>query len=742
MNAPRRISWLLLALVFVPLLAGASRAGAGTAAPAHARAAAGAGTSAPAKKSTPAGIPGHAKPAAAAHAATPALETESPQPGLPVPPLRLPSPVERKLASGLRVVVLQDPRLPIVHVQLLVPAGSASEPEDQPGVAPLTASLLRQGTASRSAQQFNEDLAQAGAIFATSCERDYALVACGGRSSAIEGVLELMSDAVLNPIFGASEFENLRDSEARDLEARRGTLAAAADMAIGEAAFAPHPYAHASGGDPRSLSAVEFSAVQAFHRDRWRPDHAVLTIAGDVTPERAFAAAEDWFGRWAGTSAKERVRPAPRPIAGVRLLDVDGANYAEVRVAVPGPGTASPDHDAWSLVVTWIEDSALPANATASEQEGRDASLLVLSASASLQQAPDVAHQLINALRVFHIVPPRPGALDTLRRRIAQRYPLTIGTLGSLTTQWQLLDLAHPGSAALADYGERLAKAEFAPGTRPLAAAPIVLVAGPAASLRAPLEAQHIGPVSVLSLLTPASATAQLPSATTEQLARGRTLVAAALAAHGGADLIRGVHSLVTEGSVTLQANGRDLTGQYSASRVDPDRYSFSTRVLRLDSRQILAGDRGWTIVKLDSAVVARLDSAGLQRLRVAASSDLVHQLRFAADTASGSAWRGTETIAGRDCDLVDYDTPFGRQRLALDAKSHQVVEMASGIGPRGTWLDRRVLSDYHPVDGVLLPWAEDRTLAGERMWRMTAKVVGINREVPKALFERPAKEE
>jgi len=659
---------------------------------------------------------------------------------LPVPALRLPSAVERTLPNGLRVVVLRDDRQPIVHVQLLVPAGSGSEPEDQQGVAPLTAALLRQGTASRSPGEFAAELAQLGAIFATQCERDYALVACGVRSASLENALDLMSDAVTSPTFGGDRFEELRAATARELGQRHGTLGDLADLAIAEAAFGQNPYAHAPSGDPRTLVFVDLAAVHAFHRDRWRPDHAVLTIAGDVTPERAFAAAADWFGRWSGVSAPEPARPAPKPAAGVTLVDAPDAPYAEVRLGILGPGLGSPGYDAWALAMAGLDEVALPAGAVASHPEARDASLLVISARADLDQAAALVRELQRVLREYHAAPVRPGALDSLRRRVARRYPLTIGTLGSLTTQWQSLDFSGGAAGSIATLGDRISSADLAVGKRAFKFATDVVVAGPAARLQAEFKDPSFGPTNVRSLDEPAvgTITAQAAPSAVDQ-ARGRQLVAAAITAHGGTANLRAVHSIVTEGTITMRVGGQDLAGQFSAARLDPDHYSFATKVLQLSSRQILAGDQGWKSVGAeDSASVTSLDSLGRMRLRAAAAEDLVHQLRFAADSASGAAWRGTGDVAGHACDLVEYDTPFGRHRLSLDQKTRQVLEIDSGPAARGAWLDHRVLSDYRPTEGLLLAWTEDRTLAGERVWRMSARVVGVNTDLPKGLFDRP----
>src|ERR1044072_7474111 len=101
------------------------------------------------------------------------------------------------LPTGVRVVVFQRPGLPIVQVQLQVAAGYAAEPSGHGGLAFLTGQLVRQGTTSRSAEEFATELDTLGATLAINVTRDAAHVAAGSRVSEFEGVLELLSDAVV-----------------------------------------------------------------------------------------------------------------------------------------------------------------------------------------------------------------------------------------------------------------------------------------------------------------------------------------------------------------------------------------------------------------------------------------------------------------------------------------------------------------------------------------------------------------
>jgi len=671
--------------------------------------------------------------ASVAAAAVPAPEPEP-------PPLRLPVPVSRTLPNGLRVVVFSVPRLPIVQMQVLAPAGAAMENDSLPGLAALTASLLSQGTTSRDAAQFGRDLTNVGATFGSTTTRDYALVACGARSSAFEAALELMSDAIINPLFGDEDFERARRSVAQQLSQQRQDLPSLVDDRTWDAAFAPHPYAHAPLGDIDALLATTRDRVRAFHRDRWRPDGSVLAIAGDVPPERAFAAAQEWFGRWSGHVAPLAPRPAPKPARGVRVVDLPGAPGAEVRVAVPTPGGGSPDRFAWQLAAEALQAGRLPAQARVSLFTQHDSGLLVIRASVDADSAAATLARIRGALRAFSRTPPAGAELEAARRRVAQSLPLSLETLGSLLSQWQAanneglsddeLSLAYRRLSSPRDAGDCAAPA------RAFAAEPVVVIAGPAASLK-----RALGTVDVVPLMTRRATTAAdtLSAPTAEQLRLGRAAIASAVLAHGGATKLAAVHALVFEGEMTMFAVGQALQGEYSLVRIDPSRLSFATRILKFESRQVLDGDRAWSLTQADTVSLVEADSNTVETLRGTLRSDLVHVLRAASLPGSGAARRGTGKIGVRACWFVDFTDASGRwQRLAIDAVTHRVLAIDAALGRDLEWHERCLLSVFQPVQGVLLPMTEERWLDGEKVSVFRARTAAINQGVPEGLFRRP----
>jgi zinc protease len=666
----------------------------------------------------------------------PALAAVGAPAPLPVPPPAPVTPEVRTLASGLRVAVVRDTRQPIVQIQLRLPAGTAAEPERHPGVATLTGQLVRMGTSSRSAEQYERELGRHGITLGVTVGRDAAIVAMGMERGALASGFELLADAVRNPVFAPEPFEVSRRVMAQQLGQQLQSPAVLADERAAEAFYSPHPYSRPALGSLDALLQMDPESVRGFHRERWRPDRALLAIAGDVTADEAFRLAEEWFGGWAGRASADR--PAPAPAAPqVRVVDVPSAPYSEVRVGVVTPGRGDGRWPSWQLAHATLEGGGLPAGARASLTGHRDAGLLLLAAPARHDSVAAVAARLRAALAGL-ADPARSGpALAATRRRVAQALPLQLESMGSRLTQWMLDDLSGLGS----DGPERLQRALLAADLAPLAdalrrPAPVLVVA-PAVRVRAALAA--LGPVEEQALqrtLTSAPADT-LPAPDAEQVRLGREAIAAAVAAHGGERALRAVRTLVTEGEIELLAGGQPISGTFTAVRAFPDRFAYVTKLVGLEVRQVLVGDSAWTLTVGDTARLEAVSPEGVETLRTSLVSDPVSLLLAALAPEARPALRDRESMDGEPAVAVDFRSPRGPVRLMLDARTHRLLA-ADGVFRGERWLERRRFRQPVRQAGLLLPGLEERIAEGQVVSRIRLRRAATQVALDPGLFRRP----
>ncbi|HST90699.1 MAG TPA: pitrilysin family protein [Brevundimonas sp.] len=274
-----------------------------------------------------------------------------PQPGAAVEPAT-PQVAERRLANGMRVLVARKPGLPLVSARLSFEAGTSDDPSGKAGVASFTASLLDQGTATRSAPEIATEVERLGASIGAGAGVDFTNVFASSPSNVFPQTVALMADVVRNPAFAAEELDRAKTQTLNGLRVQLSQPGPVASLAAARAVYGESPYALPGSGTPATIPGLTREDVAAFHRTRYRPSQATLVFSGDITPDAAYALAEQAFGDWrepAG-AAMAAGDPAGAPVSPrVIVIDQPGAGQAAVVTALRG--IARTDEDYFPMLV-------------------------------------------------------------------------------------------------------------------------------------------------------------------------------------------------------------------------------------------------------------------------------------------------------------------------------------------------------------------------------------------------------
>ena len=265
----------------------------------------------------------------------------------------LPRPEETGFDNGLHLMVLEDRRVPTVSFQMtIIGAGGYYDPSDHPGLAGFTASLMREGTAARSAVQIAEDLETLAARVNVSTGMSLQAASLSGSSLTehVDQVLELAADILLNPSFPEDELARFKDRRRAGLVQQRTRPGFLAVERLARAVYGSHPAARVSP-TPESLDQTTRDDLVEFHRAHYTPDHAVLAIAGDISMDEAREKIERFFGGWKASGAPEPTVDDPEPIGAAQVYLVDRENSVQTNLAIgtQGINRTSPDYDALTL---------------------------------------------------------------------------------------------------------------------------------------------------------------------------------------------------------------------------------------------------------------------------------------------------------------------------------------------------------------------------------------------------------
>lgn len=256
-----------------------------------------------------------------------------------------PTPVERTLANGLRVVVAPDHRLPLVSAELVVSAGAAADPVDRPGVAAMTADLATKGAGPRTAPEIARAIEALGGDLGASATYDASTLSLIVERDRLDEAFPVFADVARRPTYAPEELQRQRLQAQNDLQLQASEPSALAAWAAARAVFGQATYGEPRNGTKTSLTALTPGDEQRFHQTWWRPDLSTLVLAGDLTPEAGFALAERSFGDWdrpATPPPPPATQPTgPRPPR-VIVIDLPKSGQAAVTVARLGLARQDP----------------------------------------------------------------------------------------------------------------------------------------------------------------------------------------------------------------------------------------------------------------------------------------------------------------------------------------------------------------------------------------------------------------
>lgn len=214
-----------------------------------------------------------------------------PKPG-PAPEINLDEPQQFTLFNGLKVLVVENHKLPRVSIQLSIDNPPILE-GDKAGVSSLAGSLLGQGSTTISKDDFNEEIDFLGARLDFGAQSAYA----SSLSKYFPRMMELLADAAINPNFTQEEFDKEKEKLLTALKTQEKDVAVIAERVQRILAYGKdHPYGEYT--TPETVENVTLADVEEYYRDYFVPENAYLVVMGDVDFDAVKMLTEKYFSSW------------------------------------------------------------------------------------------------------------------------------------------------------------------------------------------------------------------------------------------------------------------------------------------------------------------------------------------------------------------------------------------------------------------------------------------------------------
>jgi zinc protease len=260
-------------------------------------------------------------------------------------PFVIAKPFETTLPNGLKVVVFEDKRLPLVSFRLAIKAGDINDPKDSIGLTSAVAGMLNEGTKTRSSKQLAEEIERLGASISSSSSADNTIVAASSLSLYSSDVLRLMADVVLNPVFPESELALYKKNTIENLKYQRSQPAFLASEQTAKILYGKHPYStiSASAADVEKITREKLAA---FHQKMFTPNNATLIVVGDVNREALLKEIKDNFGNWQKGTVEELKFETPpiRAATTITIVDRPGSIQSNIVLSNLAIERGNPDY--------------------------------------------------------------------------------------------------------------------------------------------------------------------------------------------------------------------------------------------------------------------------------------------------------------------------------------------------------------------------------------------------------------
>jgi predicted Zn-dependent peptidase len=265
-------------------------------------------------------------------------------------PFSIESPFETTLSNGLKVVVVEQGRLPLVSFRLAFRSGEINDPKDSIGLTSATMHLLSQGTETRSSREIAEAVERLGASLSASSSSDNTIVSASVLTAYRAEILKLMAEMILTPTFPENEIALYKQNTIENLKFQRSQPGFLADEQMSRILYGAHPYSIVAPGEA-DIEKLSREHLVNHHRRTFVPNNATMIVVGDVDKDALVGELETLFGDWQKGSVESSEFDALPQRSETTLTIVDRKGSAQSNIVLSNVAIKRNHPDFFPLLV-------------------------------------------------------------------------------------------------------------------------------------------------------------------------------------------------------------------------------------------------------------------------------------------------------------------------------------------------------------------------------------------------------
>ncbi len=388
------------------------------------------------------------------HTADRALDRSIPPPTAELKPLSFPPFEHHRLANGLHVYMASGNQTPLFQIALATPAGGQLDPLGSAGLATLTAALLDEGTAGRSALEIADVVERLGGYLGTSADWDAAYLGTKILSEHTSAGLKLIAELAMSPTFPESEIERLRRLRLADLRRRLSQPGSVAADRLARVIYQDTAYGFPLPGTRETVEAISSNDIHTFYERHFTPHGSALIAVGNFEPQRLLSDIDSTFGSWSGSQPSQPPPIEPPVFDGVEVHIVDRphAVQTELRLGHIGIRRSDPDFVPLQVVNALLggkfisrlnlslrERHGITYGAQSSFAARQGPGPFVVSTSVATEFTGQAVAETLNELRRLRVEPVGSDEVADAKSYLLGVFPYTIQRIDGLAQRLEIL---------------------------------------------------------------------------------------------------------------------------------------------------------------------------------------------------------------------------------------------------------------------------------------------------------------
>jgi zinc protease len=282
---------------------------------------------------------------------TPAAATARQTPPAPGTPRNFTIPAIRRfsLPNGLQVRFVPYGEVPKATVRLVTQTGNVDEGTNETWLADVTASMMEQGTATRSAEQIAQEMAMMGGSLDVSVGVNQTTLGTDVFSESAASAVALIADVARNPRLPESELTRIKADLARNLSIQRSQPGSIASEKFSQVLFGDHAYGRVFPTE-QQLQGYTLDQVRGFHDRNFGAARSFVYVIGKFDANAVEAAIRRNFSDWKGGNPATKPSVTPTARRAVYLIDRPGAVQSTLYIGLPMSDATAPDYLATSVM--------------------------------------------------------------------------------------------------------------------------------------------------------------------------------------------------------------------------------------------------------------------------------------------------------------------------------------------------------------------------------------------------------